>query len=547
MWRALLGILLLATTSPVLAALVEVDVDVDLIGNNALVATDYHAPAIATNTLDDHVLMAWQTDRAGAGYRIEIAGLTLASPPALVALPIILDSGAGDARYVAAAFNAVSEKYLVVWSEDNNTTADDAFEIWGQLVNRDFSVSGSPIQISQMGVSAADAAFDGSRPAVAAASNSGDFVVVWEGDDDAAGMADGQFEIYSRRVLSSGVATGSGNQRISHLTDGGGNGAFAPAIAFDDFDQEFLVVYEGDAAGGAYTPHVYFNFLQPDGSELDGGAYRDSQLDIGLATNGKNPDVAYDSRANDFLVVWDGGLFPPGGSFVLARRVLTNIGLSAVTQVNAGGFPQSNRDPRVAYNLFSDGYVVSWSGTLQPGPAIFGEYEIHARQLDSGGAVVGPPLVISTTGIPGDHTSEAVSSAITSSDRQKGLICMWSGSAETPYSFGLSSQFLELSVATSVPTTPLPKHLSMSAAPNPFNPATEISFAIPTSGQAKIAIYDAHGARVHTLLDESLSAGWHQRVWNGRDDRGKSVASGVYFARVVHSSGSKEQKLVLLK
>ena len=69
--------------------------------------------------------------------------------------------------------------------------------------------------------------------------------------------------------------------------------------------------------------------------------------------------------------------------------------------------------------------------------------------------------------------------------------------------------------------------------PNPFNPMTTISFALPKTTQVQLRVYDLSGKLVTTLAEETLSAGQHEVIWTGRDDNGRQAASGMYFYRLV--------------
>jgi flagellar hook assembly protein FlgD len=83
--------------------------------------------------------------------------------------------------------------------------------------------------------------------------------------------------------------------------------------------------------------------------------------------------------------------------------------------------------------------------------------------------------------------------------------------------------------------------------PNPFNPLTTIRFVLPTASHATLEIVDVAGRHIRTLVDQSLAKGDHQVVWDGRDNHGNSVASGVYLYRL-HSDGlDQSRKMVLLK
>lgn len=83
--------------------------------------------------------------------------------------------------------------------------------------------------------------------------------------------------------------------------------------------------------------------------------------------------------------------------------------------------------------------------------------------------------------------------------------------------------------------------------PNPFNPSTTIAFDLPRTGPVSLTIYDVQGRRIRTLLDGTLSAGAHSRVWDGTDDRGSRAASGVYLYRLQTTEGAEERSMVLAK
>ncbi len=84
--------------------------------------------------------------------------------------------------------------------------------------------------------------------------------------------------------------------------------------------------------------------------------------------------------------------------------------------------------------------------------------------------------------------------------------------------------------------------------PNPFNPSTTIGYQLPEAGRVSLVIYDLTGNVVSTLVNESQPAGYYQTVWNGRDQRGVPVATGVYFYRLkAGAEFVKTHKMVLMK
>ncbi len=78
--------------------------------------------------------------------------------------------------------------------------------------------------------------------------------------------------------------------------------------------------------------------------------------------------------------------------------------------------------------------------------------------------------------------------------------------------------------------------------PNPFNPSTVISFGLPEAANVMLTIYDILGRRVQTLVSNtSYSAGIHKLSWDGRDDAGKSLASGLYVYRLKAKTQSSQK------
>lgn len=83
--------------------------------------------------------------------------------------------------------------------------------------------------------------------------------------------------------------------------------------------------------------------------------------------------------------------------------------------------------------------------------------------------------------------------------------------------------------------------------PNPFNPETEIHFELPRQAPIKIVIVDPLGRVVAILVEEMLAAGEYYVRWNGRDDRGFFMASGIYFVKMISEKFSAKRKLLLLR
>jgi agmatine/peptidylarginine deiminase len=90
--------------------------------------------------------------------------------------------------------------------------------------------------------------------------------------------------------------------------------------------------------------------------------------------------------------------------------------------------------------------------------------------------------------------------------------------------------------------------LGLAAWPNPFNPATTLRCTLPAAGCVELAVYDALGRRVRVLLDgEALPAGEQRWRFDGRDEDGHALPSGVYLVRLAVGGATRQERLVLLK
>jgi hypothetical protein len=83
--------------------------------------------------------------------------------------------------------------------------------------------------------------------------------------------------------------------------------------------------------------------------------------------------------------------------------------------------------------------------------------------------------------------------------------------------------------------------------PNPFNPVTTIAFTLSNGGPARLEIFDASGRLVRTLVDRPMMPGTHQILWDGMDEDGRSVGSGVYFYRLRAGAFEQSRRMTILK
>ncbi len=83
--------------------------------------------------------------------------------------------------------------------------------------------------------------------------------------------------------------------------------------------------------------------------------------------------------------------------------------------------------------------------------------------------------------------------------------------------------------------------------PNPFNPSTAIEYYLPSNSEVKIEIYNILGTKIASLINGKQSAGNHTVTWNGQDENGNPVASGIYFYKLSTPNFSETKKMMLMK
>jgi YD repeat-containing protein len=84
------------------------------------------------------------------------------------------------------------------------------------------------------------------------------------------------------------------------------------------------------------------------------------------------------------------------------------------------------------------------------------------------------------------------------------------------------------------------------AAPNPFSGDTALRFELPAAGRARLVVYDLAGRRVRTLVESVLAAGRHVTRWDGRDEAGRLVGSGLFLARLETGAGARTRRIIRL-
>jgi hypothetical protein len=140
----------------------------------------------------------------------------------------------------------------------------------------------------------------------------------------------------------------------------------------------------------------------------------------------------------------------------------------------------------------------------------------------------------------GELSEQAINSGSTNGSKS-----VWGSDTAEPFSYVVAETVTGIAVDSPIkralPSTPV----LYTNFPNPFNPQTTISYDLPDHAFVRITIYDILGREIITLIEENQAFGYHQTVWNGEDELGNTVSSGVYLYHLKAGSYSLVQKMVL--
>jgi hypothetical protein len=113
---------------------------------------------------------------------------------------------------------------------------------------------------------------------------------------------------------------------------------------------------------------------------------------------------------------------------------------------------------------------------------------------------------------------------------------------------GFQRGFISIGAVGAEEPAPTPMAYSLKQNyPNPFNPETNIEFALPKEDQVSLVVFNLLGQQIRTLVDSKLPPGVHSVHWDGRNDQGAEVPSGVYFYRMYTPGFSQTNKMTMLR
>jgi len=316
-------------------------------------------------------------------------------------------------------------------------------------------------------------------------------------------------------------------------------GAFARVFDLNADNRKDLLVGLSDG-----TVKQYLNVNTDADPGFDGGTL----LQVGEPGTKVNINVG--GRATPILLDWnnDGKNDLVVGALDGKLHVYLNVGSNSAPDFRIETFAQENGAALVVPTFRSSPHVVDLDDDGKK-DVLTGNTEGQLLFYRNVGADNAPSF-------SGYTLVEADSAQIDlpGSARSRPFVCDWNGDGLRDVLIGagdgLVHLYLGMTEIISVPgETPPPGEtgVALKTYPNPFNPDATISFALDAAQRANLYICDPAGRRVATLLNKVVAAGMYYINWNGKDDHGREVSSGVYFVHLDAGSQSSVRKMVLLR
>jgi hypothetical protein len=373
--------------------------------------------------------------------------------------------------------------------------------------------SGIPISTAADYQESPSVAFDGNN-----------YLVVWQ---DYRGGLD--YEIYGARVDTSGTVLDPSG--IAMSTDP--HGQYYPSVAFNG--SNYLVVWQDGRSG--LDDDIYGARVDTSGTVLDS-----SGIVISAAAGyQESPSAAF--SGTEYLIVWEDYRNGSAGDIYGARvdtsgTVPDSSGIVVCTAASYQEYPSVTFD--------GTDYFVVWQDYRSGS-----DDDIYGARVNTSGTVLDP------SGIELINQPYSREYPVIAGGSGNGLLLVHQGLASDPYNtdrvFGAFYPEVgvedRLELGSNMPQARLEQNR-----PNPFSQSTVIRYQLPVPSHTDLRVYDISGRLVRTLVDGEKGPGFFTEVWDGADDRGNQVTSGIYFCelRILAENGKVDnfraaQKLILLR
>jgi len=288
---------------------------------------------------------------------------------------------------------------------------------------------------------------------------------------------------------------------------------------------EFVVVWE------EFYDRMFQRYDE-SGNPVGGNVQMDTDMD------GTVPTIAMNDTGN-FVIAWI-TRHDDGSEMGIAAQRYDNTGAEVGSDFQVNTYTYLNQQyPAVAMD--NEGrFTVVWQSQQEDTIGSWDSMGIYGQQYDATGAAVGGEMHVNTYE---DGRQDTPRIAVAGGDR---FVVVWdSGPMSGSVHSGIYAQLYGPDL-TGTKSPPSAATLSQNF-PNPFNPSTTVLFSLNQTDIVTLKIFNINGDHVRTLVDRRMESGSYSKEWNGKNDAGCAVATGVYFYRLHTGNSVLTRKMVLLK
>jgi uncharacterized repeat protein (TIGR01451 family) len=327
-------------------------------------------PDVAYNTRQNEHFVVW----VASNSTVEIYGQRIDQNGSRIGGPIQISNSIGKTQNTfeppTVAYNPVANEYLVAWGAYPTGANPFQEDVYIQRVAADGTQVGPDDELISDSQPYND--LETQEPVYSPEAN--EYFVVWKAN----GLTTGGQQIWGQRLSADGSQIG-GDIQVSQMT---GQADDAVGLAYNATDHEYLAVWRGFQAGA--EDEIYGQRLSLTGAEVGANDFQIS--DMTPAGNANPPQVAWNSRDDQYLVSWSGNL-PPDNTMRVFVQLLNASGGKVGSQHAISSDTINAFRPDVAYNSNADQYLVSWHNgnpfRSPPASQIIGQY------LSAAGAEIG--------------------------------------------------------------------------------------------------------------------------------------------------------------
>jgi photosystem II stability/assembly factor-like uncharacterized protein len=292
----------------------------------------------------------------------------------------------------------------------------------------------------------------------------------------------------------------------------------------------------------------------------------------GILLHTTNGGVEWDTLNNrqDSILYYDVKFYDPHNGIIIGSYGIDNFSPIIVFKTNDGGasiHEVTQFTGAFTYDLYSSQSDTIWAGGFGMAKSFDGGYswnsDIKIQIKDS--TLYGFPIFDDLLQISGETGWAAIyfmnrgGLLYYTNDYAAHWYIVATPGGFTPYCMSYAGKYLFVGGANGLLITNKPEVVHVDEEkpeqysftlfqnyPNPFNPATTITYQLKSEGQVKLIIYNVLGEEIITLINKFQKRGVHNVVWNGRNNLGNDVNSGIYFYRLTYNNKSLIKKAILI-